>query len=222
MCAAARMHLPLYTCLQEKEEPLCAVDDCAWGSFICRKLCPGKMKNASGDSDVDSCTGSASWQKIYKKRLKNTCIGYIMAIEKKNTPQGFADLKEIRQERNRSMQENKKADINIEERTEKLEKDGVCPGCVHKTKERSEKERRDMMNRLSRIEGQVRGIKRMVENDAYCPDILIQVSAVNAALNSFNKVLLANHIKTCVTEDIKKGKEETIDELVLILQKLMK
>lgn len=81
-----RMHLPLYTCLQEKEEPLCAVDDCAWGSFICRKLCPGKMKNASGDSDVDSCTGSASWQKIYKKRLKNTCIGYIMAIEKKNTP----------------------------------------------------------------------------------------------------------------------------------------
>lgn len=120
------------------------------------------------------------------------------------------------------MEENKKADINIEERTEKLEKDEVCPGCVHKTKERSDKERRDMMNRLSRIEGQVRGIKRMVENNAYCPDILIQVSAVNAALNSFNKVLLANHIKTCVTEDIKKGKEETIDELVLILQKLMK
>ena len=79
-----------------------------------------------------------------------------------------------------------------------------------------------MMNRLSRIEGQVRGIKRMVENNAYCPDILIQVSAVNAALNSFNKVLLASHIKTCVTEDIKNGKEETIDELVLILQKLMK
>ena len=120
------------------------------------------------------------------------------------------------------MEENKKADINIEERTEKLEKDGVCPGCVHKTKERSGKERRDMMNRLSRIEGQVRGIKRMVENNAYCPDILIQVSAVNAALNSFNKVLLASHIKTCVTEDIKNGKEETIDELVLILQKLMK
>ena len=79
-----------------------------------------------------------------------------------------------------------------------------------------------MLNRLNRIEGQVRGIKRMVENDVYCPDILIQVSAVNAALNSFNKVLLAEHIRTCVAEDIKEGKDETIDELVLVLQKLMK
>ncbi len=79
-----------------------------------------------------------------------------------------------------------------------------------------------MLNRLNRIEGQVRGIKKMVENDVYCPDILIQVSAVNAALNSFNKVLLAEHIRTCVAEDIKEGKDETIDELVLVLQKLMK
>ena len=79
-----------------------------------------------------------------------------------------------------------------------------------------------MINRLSRIEGQVRGIRKMVENDTYCPDILIQVSAVNAALNSFNKVLLAEHIRTCVTEDIREGKEETIDELVVVLQKLMK
>ena len=68
----------------------------------------------------------------------------------------------------------------------------------------------------------MRGIKKMVENDVYCPDILIQVSAVNAALNSFNKVLLAEHIRTCVAEDIKEGKDETIDELVLVLQKLMK
>lgn len=98
----------------------------------------------------------------------------------------------------------------------------VCPGCSHKTKERSEKEKRSMINRLSRIEGQVRGIRKMVENDTYCPDILIQVSAVNAALNSFNKVLLAEHIRTCVTEDIREGKEETIDELVVVLQKLMK
>lgn len=94
-------------------------------------------------------------------------------------------------------------------------------GC-HKTKDRSEKEYKDLINRLSRIEGQIRGIKKMVEKDAYCPDILIQVSAVNAALNSFNKVLLGNHIKTCVMEDIKNGKEETVDELVTILQKLMK
>lgn len=94
--------------------------------------------------------------------------------------------------------------------------------CIHKTKERSEKERRDLINRLSRIEGQVRGIKKMVENDAYCTDVLIQVSAVNAALNSFNKVLLSNHIRTCVAEDIREGKEETIDELVTTLQKLMR
>ena len=94
--------------------------------------------------------------------------------------------------------------------------------CCHKKKERAEKEYRDLINRLSRIEGQVRGIKRMVEEDVYCTDILIQVSAVNAALNSFNKVLLANHIRSCVAEDIREGKEETIDELVGVLQKLMK
>ncbi len=94
--------------------------------------------------------------------------------------------------------------------------------CCHKTKERSEREYKDLLNRLNRIEGQVRGIKGMVEKNVYCPDILIQVAAVNAALNSFNKVLLANHIRTCVARDIKEGKEETIDELVVTLQKLMK
>ncbi len=91
-----------------------------------------------------------------------------------------------------------------------------------KKKARSEKEYRDLLNRLSRVEGQIRGIKRMVEEDAYCTDILIQVSAANAALNSFNKVLLAEHIRTCVAEDIRCGREDTIDELVATLQKLMK
>lgn len=95
-------------------------------------------------------------------------------------------------------------------------------GCCHKKKERSEKEYRDLINRLNRIEGQIRGIRGMVERDVYCPDILIQVAAANAALNSFNKVLLANHIRTCVARDIREGKEETIDELVVTLQKLMK
>ena len=75
---------------------------------------------------------------------------------------------------------------------------------------------------MNRIEGQIRGIKGMVERDAYCPEILVQVAAANAALNSFNKVLLANHIRTCVADDIRDGKEETIDELVTVLQKLMK
>lgn len=94
--------------------------------------------------------------------------------------------------------------------------------CCHKTKERSPQEYRKLVNRLSRIEGQIRGIKKMVEEDAYCTDILIQVAAVNAALNSFNKELLASHIKTCVAEDIRNGKDETIDELVSTLQKLMR
>ena len=94
--------------------------------------------------------------------------------------------------------------------------------CCAKTKERSEKEYKDLMNRLSRIEGQVRGVKNMVEESAYCVDILTQVSAITAALNSFNKVLLANHMRTCVTEGIRQGDDEVVDELVTVLQKLMK
>ncbi|MBE6802115.1 MAG: metal-sensing transcriptional repressor [Ruminococcaceae bacterium] len=94
--------------------------------------------------------------------------------------------------------------------------------CNHKTKQRSQDELKALINRLNRIEGQIRGIKKMVETDAYCTDILIQVSAANAALNAFNKELLANHIRTCVADDIKKGKDSTIDELVVTLQKLMK
>lgn len=92
----------------------------------------------------------------------------------------------------------------------------------HKTKQRPEAEYKCLVNRLNRIEGQVRGIKNMVEKDAYCPDILIQVAAVNAALNSFNKELLASHIRTCVANDIRSGKDETIDELVATIQKLMR
>mgnify|MGYP005860095355 FL=1 len=94
--------------------------------------------------------------------------------------------------------------------------------CCHKTKERSEQEYKSLINRLNRIEGQVRGVKSMVEKDAYCTDILVQVAAVNAALNSFSKELLASHIRNCVARDIRDGKDETIDELVATLQKLMK
>lgn len=94
--------------------------------------------------------------------------------------------------------------------------------CAHKIKERGETEYKSLINRLNRIEGQVRGIKNMVENSVYCTNILVQVSAVQAALNAFNKELLANHIKTCVAEDIRVGKDETVDELVATLQKLMK
>ena len=87
---------------------------------------------------------------------------------------------------------------------------------------RSEAEYKSLIHRLNRIEGQIRGIKGMVENNAYCTDILTQVAAANAALNAFNKELLANHIKTCVAEDILAGKTETVDDLVATLQKLMK
>ena len=97
-----------------------------------------------------------------------------------------------------------------------------CSCCNIKKKERSPEEFKRLINRLNRIEGQVRGIRNMLENDTYCTDILIQVSAINAALNAFNKELLGNHIRTCVANDIKNGKEETIDELVSVLQKLMR
>ena len=96
----------------------------------------------------------------------------------------------------------------------------IC--CCHKTKERSEKEAKDLITRLNRIEGQIRGIRCMIERDAYCTDVLTQVSAASSALNSFTKVLLASHIKTCVAQDIREGKDETVDELVSTLQKLMR
>lgn len=97
----------------------------------------------------------------------------------------------------------------------------VC-GCCGKTTDRPEGERKRLIHRLNRIEGQIRGICKMVEKDAYCADILIQSAAVNAAVNAFNKELLASHIRGCVARDIRDGKDEVIDELVATLQKLMK
>lgn len=94
--------------------------------------------------------------------------------------------------------------------------------CNEKHKTRSDEELKSLMNRLNRIEGQVCGVKRMLEEEKYCTDILVQVSAINAALNSFNRELLANHMRTCVVEDIRAGKEEVIDDLLVTLQKMMK
>ena len=106
---------------------------------------------------------------------------------------------------------------------EKIEECCECCKCLTgKHKDRDEKEKKDLMNRLKRIEGQVRGVENMLENDCYCIDILMQVSAITSALNSFNKVLLANHLKTCVAENIKEGNDEVVDELAKALQKLMK
>lgn len=96
--------------------------------------------------------------------------------------------------------------------------------CCHteKKKHRSPEEYRSLINRLSRIEGQVRGVKRQVEEDTYCVDILMQVSAIQAALNAFSRELLGNHIKTCVADGIRQGDDEVVDELVNMLQKLLK
>ena len=92
----------------------------------------------------------------------------------------------------------------------------------HKTKERSPEEVKQLVHRLNRVEGQIRGIRGMVEKSAYCPDILAQVAAANAALNAFSRELLAEHIRTCVARDVRQGHEETLDELVATIQKLMK
>ena len=97
----------------------------------------------------------------------------------------------------------------------------ACEHCSRK-KHRDEAEYKDLLNRLNRIEGQVRGIKKMVEEDAYCTDILTQVMAATAALNSFNRVLLKNHLESCVIQDIKSDKEGAVEELVALLQKMMK
>lgn len=98
--------------------------------------------------------------------------------------------------------------------------DELTCGC--RKKKRAEAEYKKLMHRLNRIEGQIRGIKGMLEKNAYCTDILIQVSAIHAALNSFNRELLTEHIRTCVVDDIRAGKDETIEDLVQTMQKLMK
>ena len=101
-----------------------------------------------------------------------------------------------------------------------MEKQDDKCGCRHT--HRDEEEYKNLLNRLNRIEGQIRGIKSMVEDDRYCVDILTQVSAVQSALNAFNKNILASHIKTCVVEDIREGNKETVDELCMTIQRFMK
>ena len=98
----------------------------------------------------------------------------------------------------------------------------TCTCCQHKTKQRDEKEYKDLYNRLNRIEGQVRGVKRMLEEDYYCVDILTQVSAISAALKAFNCQLLESHINTCVADNIKDGNQEVVGELVDVMKKMMK
>ena len=94
--------------------------------------------------------------------------------------------------------------------------------CCTRKKERSEEEKKLLENRLNRIEGQIKGIKNMLQNDTYCPEILVQVSAVNAALNAFNRELLSEHLHSCVVTDIQNGNAEAVDEFTVLLKKLLK
>lgn len=114
----------------------------------------------------------------------------------------------------------KSSEHSQEDSREESGKNGCCCGTRHK--KRTEEEQKALLTRLKRIEGQIRGLQKMVESDAYCPDILVQSSAATSALNSFNKVLLGCHIRSCVAEDIRAGKDATVDELCELLQRLMK
>ena len=103
-----------------------------------------------------------------------------------------------------------------------MENEKRCCHCGERKKQRSPEEYKSLIHRLNRVEGQIRGIRGMLEKNAYCTDILAQVAAANAALNAFSRELLSEHIRTCVARDIREGKDETIDELMATLQKLMK
>ena len=112
----------------------------------------------------------------------------------------------------------KEDDREVREAEAETERSSCC--CRHK--KRSEEEYKSLIHRLNRIEGQIRGIRGMVEKDIYCADILVQVAAVNSALNGFSKELLAQHVRTCVADDLRAGSEEKLDELIKLLPKLMK
>ncbi len=105
-----------------------------------------------------------------------------------------------------------------------MDQENKTPACCacHRTKKRTEEEYKKLANRLSRIEGQIRGIRGMLDRDAYCPDILAQAAAANAALNAFSRELLSSHIRSCVVNDVRAGNDEIVDELLDTLQKLMK
>lgn len=112
--------------------------------------------------------------------------------------------------------------IISEESGDKMDDINKCCECSLKKKERSEAEYKSLINRLNRIEGQIRGLKRMLEDDSYCTDILTQTAAVSSALDAFSRELLGNHIKSCVAENIRNGNDEIIDELLDTLRKMMK
>ena len=142
---------------------------------------------------------------IYHTRVYYKCVstcGKITACIKTENLDGFDFTQTVK--RRRKMAENR------------------AHVCSDRVKHRTEKEYKDLMNRLSRIEGQVRGVAKMVEDDRYCIDILNQVGAINSALNAFSRELLTEHIRTCVVNDIKEGDGSKVDELCDTIKRLMK
>lgn len=103
-----------------------------------------------------------------------------------------------------------------------MEKEQTCHEGTGKHKDRTPEERKRLLNRLKRMEGQIRGIEKMIEEDVYCTDVLVQVAAVSSALNGFSRELLSNHVRTCVADGIRNGDEEVVEELLDLMRKLMK
>lgn len=128
----------------------------------------------------------------------------------------------IEQQKELEVQEEMREEIQEGQKEAKQENSNRCCHCMEKHTLRSEEQKKALINRLKRIEGQVRGVQQMLEKDAYCNDILVQSAAISAAMNAFNKEILATHIHTCVVRDIREGRDEVVDELVSTIQKLMK
>ena len=128
----------------------------------------------------------------------------------------------IEQQKELEVQEEMREEIQEVQKEAQQENSNRCCHCMEKHSLRSEEQKKALINRLKRIEGQVRGVQQMLEKDAYCNDILVQSAAISAAMNAFNKEILATHIHTCVVRDIREGRDEVVDELVSTIQKLMK
>lgn len=129
---------------------------------------------------------------------------------------------EMREEIQEVQKEAQQEQMEQPEAKAQQENSNRCCHCMEKHTLRSEEQKKALINRLKRIEGQVRGVQQMLEKDAYCNDILVQSAAISAAMNAFNKEILATHIHTCVVRDIREGRDEVVDELVSTIQKLMK
>jgi CsoR family transcriptional regulator, copper-sensing transcriptional repressor len=112
--------------------------------------------------------------------------------------------------------------MDIEYKEEILNEEGCCSITSDRQSHHSEKVKKNLVTRLNRIEGQIRGIKGLIERDVYCDDVISQISATQSALNSVARLLLEGHLKSCVVERIKEGDMEVLDEVLVTIQRLLK